>query len=203
MKVTIADLGIGNLHSLRKGLEACGAAVDVTDRPQGWLDAGALVLPGVGAFGAGMRALEPVRDALHAKLLSGCPGLGVCLGLQLLLERSDESPDVDGLGFIRGDVKRFPPRKDLKVPHMGWSPVRHRSDAGFEGIPNGAYFYFVHSFYPDPEEEVGLADTSHGLRFSSVLRKGNTWATQFHPEKSGPHGLRFLRNWLAAGEAVA
>lgn len=198
MKVTLADLGIGNLHSLRRGLETAGALVETTAKPEEWLDASILVLPGVGAFGAGMRALEPVRDGLRSKLLSGAPALGVCLGLQLLLERSDEGGG-DGLAFIAGDVKRFPDSAG-KVPHMGWSRVRSK-DPLFEGIPDASYFYFVHSFYPDPEEEVGIAETTYGLSFVSALRKSNTVATQFHPEKSAAPGARFLRNFLAfAGE---
>lgn len=201
MKVTVADLGIGNLHSLAKGLERAGATVKVTPHPEEWLDARTLVLPGVGAFGAGMKPLAPVREALRSKLLSGAPALGVCLGLQLLLERSDEDP-ADGLGFIAGDVKRFPPTVG-KVPHMGWSPVRGHKDAIWEGIPESTYFYFVHSYYPDPEEDVGIAETSYGIPFFSALRKGNAYATQFHPEKSGDAGLRLLRNFLAISEAHA
>ncbi len=203
MNVTIADLGIGNLHSLGKALERCGATVRVTPEPDAWLDATTLVLPGVGAFGAGMRSLAPVRDALRSKLMSGCPALGVCLGLQLLFERSEETPDAHGLAFIRGGVHRFP-RGAHKVPHMGWSRVDHKPEPLFDGVPADAYYYFVHSYYPDPQEPVHVGTTTYGgVRFASVLRKGNTTAAQFHPEKSGPHGLRFLKNWLAQAEAVA
>jgi len=201
VKILVADLGIGNLHSLGKALEKAGAEVTITPDPDQWLDARALVLPGVGAFGAGMKHLEPVRDPLKSKLLSGCPALGVCLGLQLMLERSDEDP-VDGLGFISGNVPRFPPNVG-KVPHMGWSPVDHTGDEMFAGIPSGSYFYFVHSFYPDPEEDVGVAKTKYGLTFPSVLRKANTYATQFHPEKSGDHGQVFLKNFVQFAEYMA
>ena len=200
MKIVVADLGIGNLHSLAKALEKAGAEVVVTSNADAWLDARALVLPGVGAFGAGMRPLAPVHDALKSKLLSGCPALGVCLGLQLLLERSDEDP-VEGLGFISGDVKRFPVSVG-KVPHMGWSPVEYTREDLFDGIPSGAYFYFVHSFYPDPEEDVGVAKTKYGLTFQSALRKANTYATQFHPEKSGEHGQRLLHNFVRFAEEM-
>lgn len=198
MRLVVADPGVGNLHSLRKALECVGAQPHVSPEPAAWLGADVLVLPGVGTFGAGLRALEPARDALHGKLRSGAPALGVCLGLQLLLERSDEDPG-DGLGFIRGDVKRFPP-KAPKVPHMGWNRVHHQPDPVFDGVPQDAYFYFVHSYYPDPEEDVGIAETHHGITFQSVLRKGNTYAAQFHPEKSGPHGLKFLENFLRFAE---
>lgn len=201
MRIVVADLGIGNLHSLSKALEKAGAEVTITPAPDKWLDARALVLPGVGAFGAGMKPLDAVRDPLKSKLLSGCPALGVCLGLQLMLERSDEDP-VDGLGFISGNVPRFPPTVG-KVPHMGWSPVDHTGDELFANIPSGSYFYFVHSYYPDPEEDVGVAKTKYGLTFPSVLRKANTYATQFHPEKSGDHGQAFLKNFVQFAEYMA
>ena len=201
MRIVVADLGIGNLHSLSKALEKAGAEVTVTPKQEDWLDARALVLPGVGAFGAGMKRLDAFRDPIKSKLLSGCPALGVCLGLQLLLERSDEDP-VDGLGFISGNVPRFPPQVG-KVPHMGWSPVEHKDDELFADIPTGSYFYFVHSYYPDPEEEVDVAKTKYGLTFPSVLRKANTYATQFHPEKSGDHGLRLLENFVRFAEYMA
>lgn len=201
MKVTLADLGIGNIHSLTKALEAAGATVQASARSDDWLDAEVLVLPGVGAFGAGMKPLRPVHDAIRSKLLSGAPALGICLGMQLLLERSDEDP-VEGLGFISGDVKRFPENVG-KIPHMGWSKVRGSKDPIFEGLGAEPHFYFVHSFYPDPEEEVGIAETWYGISFSSVLRKSNTYATQFHPEKSGDAGIRFLRNFLRHAEQYA
>ena len=199
MRVTVADLGIGNIHSLAKALEHEGAKVEVSPKPDDWLDAGVLVLPGVGSFGAGMRALEPVRDALLSKLTSGAPALGVCLGMQLLFERSDEHP-AEGLGFVSGDVKRLPDTAG-KIPHMGWSPVATKDSELFAGIPPDSHFYFVHSFYPDPEEDVGIGQTKYGLTFTSVLRKANTVATQFHPEKSAENGLRLLRNFLAYAEA--
>lgn len=200
MKITVADLGIGNLHSLGKALENAGAEVFVTSKPEDWLDARALVLPGVGAFGAGMKALNAVREPLNSKLLSGCPALGVCLGLQLLLERSDEDP-VDGVGFITGNVARFPLSVG-KVPHMGWSPVVYKKDELFADIPSGSYFYFVHSYYPDPEEDVGIAQTKYGLTFQSALRKANTYATQFHPEKSGEQGQVLLKNFVKFAEEM-
>ena len=198
MKVTLADLGIGNIHSLAKALEHEGAKVEVTPKPDDWLDAGVLVLPGVGSFGAGMKALDPVHEALNSKLLSGAPALGVCLGMQLLFERSDEDP-VEGLGFVGGDVKRLPDTVG-KIPHMGWSPVESKDPELFAGIPAASHFYFVHSFYPDPEDDVSIAHTRYGLTFASVIRKANTYATQFHPEKSAEHGLRLLRNFLQFAE---
>jgi imidazole glycerol-phosphate synthase subunit HisH len=201
VKITVADLGIGNLHSLAKALENAGAQVFITTKADDWLDAKALVLPGVGAFGAGMKPLAAVREPLNSKLLSGCPALGVCLGLQLLLERSDEDP-VEGVGFITGNVPKFPLSVG-KVPHMGWSPVVHKGDELFAGIPSGSYFYFVHSYYPDPEEDVGVAQTKYGLTFQSVLRKANTYATQFHPEKSGDHGQQLLKNFVKFAEEMA
>ena len=199
MKATVADLGIGNLHSLAKALERCGASVTVTPRPSDWISARVLVLPGVGAYGAGMRALEPVREPVRARLDAGVPALGVCLGLQLLLEGSEESP-APGVGFVGGKVRRFPPTVG-KVPHIGWSRVESK-DALFEGVAPASYFYFVHSYYPLPDEDVAIARTTHGIPFVSALRKGNTYATQFHPEKSGPAGLKLLSNFLAFAEAA-
>jgi glutamine amidotransferase len=199
LKATIADLGIGNLHSLAKALERCGATVSVTPRPADWLSARVLVLPGVGAFGAGMRALQPVQESVRSRLESGVPALGVCLGLQLLCDASEESP-APGVGFIGGKVRRFPPEVG-KVPHIGWSRVESK-DPLFAGLPPSSYFYFVHSYYPAPDENVAVASTTHGIPFASALRKGNTYATQFHPEKSGPAGLKLLSNFLAFAEAA-
>jgi imidazole glycerol-phosphate synthase subunit HisH len=201
VKVTVADLGIGNIHSLAKALEKAGGQVTVSARSDDWLDASVLVLPGVGAFGAGMKPLRPVHDALHAKMLSGAPTLGVCLGMQLLFERSDEDP-VEGLGFVRGDVKRFPETVG-KIPHMGWSRIRPTKDPLFEGLGAEPYYYFVHSYYPDPEEEVGIAETRYGISFTSVVRKANTYGTQFHPEKSGDAGIKLLANFLRFAEEYA
>jgi glutamine amidotransferase len=201
MKITIADLGIGNIHSISKGLERVGAQVEVSTKENDWLDAQALVLPGVGAFGAGMKPLRPVHDALKSKLLSGCPALGVCLGMQLLFERSDEDP-VEGLGFVSGDVKRFPASVG-KIPHMGWSRLHPSKERLFDGLGPQPYVYFVHSYYPDPEEDVSIAETRYGISFTSVLRKSNTYATQFHPEKSGDAGLKILENFVRFAEEHA
>jgi len=203
VKVVVADLGIGNLHSLRKGLEQAGATVEVTPDPRKWLDARALALPGVGAFGAGMRALEPVRGPLAERIRGGTPTLGVCLGLQLLMDSSEESPGVKGLGIIPGGVKRFQATDVPKVPHMGWAPVHHTDGPLFRDIPQDSYFYFVHSFYPAPRQEVGVATTRYGVEFPSVIQAGGTTAAQFHPEKSGPVGLRLLSNWVRTTEAAA
>lgn len=203
MKVVLADLGIGNLHSLAKALEKEGAHVMTTAKADDWLAANVLVLPGVGSFGAGLRSLGPVRDEVRARLADdGVPCLGVCLGMQLLLEGSEEDPG-DGVGLIEGRSVRFPPSAG-KVPHMGWTRVhaaRH-DEPVLSGIDDGTYFYFVHSYYPQVDEEFVVARAAHGLAFPAVLRKGNTVATQFHPEKSGAPGLRLIRNFLAEAEAA-
>lgn len=202
MNVVLADLGIGNLHSLGKALEREGATVTTTDDAQAWLDASVLVLPGVGSFGAGLRAIEPVRDDLRKRLADdGVPCLGVCLGMQLLLEGSEEDPG-DGVGLIRGRSVRFPSSAG-KVPHMGWTRVHatHREDPLLAGIPEQTHFYFVHSYYPTLNEDGMVARATHGVTFPAILRKGNTVATQFHPEKSGTPGLRMIRNFLDEAEA--
>jgi glutamine amidotransferase len=202
MKVTLADLGIGNIHSLSKALQRQGATVDVTAEPDAWLAARVLVLPGVGSFGAGLRRLGPVRDKIKAHLDDGIPCLGVCLGMQLLMTDSEED-EGQGIDRIRGHVARFP-KNGPKVPHMGWTPVvRRRDDAILDGIDDGTHFYFVHSYYVGPSDDVAVAYAEHGVRFAAVVRKGNTVATQFHPEKSAEPGLRLIRNFLAEAEAAA
>lgn len=203
MKVVLADLGIGNLHSLGKALGREGATVETTPEPAKWLSASVLVLPGVGSFGAGLRAIDQVRDELRARLADdGVPCLGVCLGMQLLLEASEEDPGA-GVGLIGGRSVRFPPTAG-KVPHMGWTRVHatRPDDPVLTDVPGGTHFYFVHSYYPDLTEDATVAQAAHGVPFPAILRKANTVATQFHPEKSGEPGLRLIRNFLTEAEAA-
>ncbi len=203
-EVTIIDYGMGNLRSVEKALSAVGARPEVTR------DAGAvrrsprLVLPGVGAFGDAMRNLEAsgLRAALLDSVRSGTPLLGLCLGLQLLFEESEEFGTHRGLGVIPGRVRKFS-GPGLRVPHVGWNQVEGlQADPLLEGIAEGTYFYFVHSFYVEPARpESSLGWTEYGLRFCSMARHGNVWGAQFHPEKSQEAGKRLLRNFLgvAAG----
>ena len=196
MDVAILDLGIGNLHSLRKALERNGASVRVETEPRAALAADALVLPGVGAFAAAASRLagaaEPVRDALQ----DGLPCLGICLGMQLLFDASDEGEGA-GLGFLPGRVSRMAARP---LPHMGWNDVvATRPDPLLAGV-DPLLAYFAHSFAAVPANPAdAVAWSRHGEeRFASVVRRQRTWGVQFHPEKSGAAGLRLLRNFLEA-----
>ncbi|MBI2942204.1 MAG: imidazole glycerol phosphate synthase subunit HisH [Chloroflexi bacterium] len=196
--IAIVDYGAGNLRSVAKALEHVGATPAVTDCPEEVRRASAVVLPGVGAAADTMRNLAarglvgPVREAIAA----GKPFLGVCMGLQVLLDGSEEGGWQDCLGILAGRVRRLP--SGLKVPHMGWNQVRQRQPHPvFAGIPDGAHFYFVHSYYVDPiDRSVVAGETTYGSTFPSVVIAGHVVATQFHPEKSGDVGLRFYANYL-------
>ncbi|MBI3323023.1 MAG: imidazole glycerol phosphate synthase subunit HisH [Candidatus Omnitrophica bacterium] len=199
--IAIIDYGMGNLGSVAKACRFLGARVQVTDSPAAVRRARAVIFPGVGAFGAAMRELRKRRlvDPLRESIDAGKPFLGLCLGMQLLFQSSEESPGVKGLGIFPGRVRRLPRRGELKIPHMGWNQLEMvRRGPLLRGVPDGAFVYFVHSFYVDPEEK-GLvsARTAYGLDFPSVLwDSGRVWATQFHPEKSQRWGLRILGNFL-------
>jgi imidazole glycerol-phosphate synthase subunit HisH len=198
-QVVIVDYGAGNLRSVARAVIEQGYEPLVSREATAIERAQALILPGVGAAADTMRNLnegglvEPLREYIG----SGRPFLGVCMGQQALLSVSEEGGEHACLDVIRGRVKRFP-HSDLKVPHMGWNRVRQaQHHPVFEGIEDGAYFYFVHSFYPAPESsDVVIGETEYGVRFASVLARGNLVATQFHPEKSGADGLRFYGNFL-------
>ena len=202
--IAIIDYGMGNLGSVEKACRFLGARARVTDSPAAVSKADAVIFPGVGAFGPAMeelrrrRLVAPILEAVEG----GKPFLGLCLGMQLLFESSEESPGVKGLGVFPGRVRRFPRKKGLKVPHMGWNQLEVvRRGPLLNGVPGGAFVYFVHSFYVDPEEK-GLvsARTAYGLDFPSVLwDSGRVWATQFHPEKSQKWGLKMLGNFLKLG----
>jgi imidazole glycerol-phosphate synthase subunit HisH len=202
--IIIIDYGMGNLHSVRKALEVVGAKAKVSSRPEDIKKASKLVFPGVGAFGEAMKELKrlklvkPIKDAIA----SGTPFLGLCLGLQLLFEKSEEAPGVKGLSVLKGEVKRFR-LKDLKVPHMGWNQIlRKTHDAKrttqlLKGVPNGSYVYFVHSYYVKPKDKkVILTTTDYGINFVSGICKDNVYALQFHPEKSQGLGLKILANFV-------
>jgi glutamine amidotransferase len=194
----IVDYGAGNLRSVERAVARAGFEPLVSSRPEDAAAAGVLIVPGVGAAADTMRNLrerglvEPIRQHIAA----GRPFLGVCMGLQALLTVSEEGGEHECLGVIPGRVRRLP--QGLKVPHMGWNRVRQRRPhLVFDGIPDGAYFYFVHSYYPDPEDgSVVVGDTDYGVTFASVVAADGLVATQFHPEKSGEAGLRFYENFL-------
>ncbi|MDI9643889.1 MAG: imidazole glycerol phosphate synthase subunit HisH [Candidatus Verstraetearchaeota archaeon] len=199
MKVAVLDLGMGNLLSIRRGLERAGAEVVVAQSNGEAACADALVLPGVGAFRDGIRALrERFGEATDAACQGKIPILGICLGMQLLFTRSYEGGEHHGLGVIRGDVVKLPPT--VKVPHMGWNSIKVLREGELtRGIGDGEYFYFVHSYYCLPAEgSVTIAATEYGSTFPAVVEKGAVFGTQFHPEKSGSAGGAVIRNFLEA-----
>ena len=200
--LAIVDYGMGNLRSVQKAFERLGHAAEVTSDADRIGEAPAVVLPGVGAFGACMANLttrglvEPVRHTIAR----GRPFLGICLGMQLLFEESEEFGPVAGLGVLAGRVVRFPADAERKVPHMGWNRLRvvHASPA-LAGIDDGAYVYFVHSYYPVPADPAVIATTTpYGPEFASSVVRDNVFACQFHPEKSQRVGLRLLDNFVRA-----
>ena len=199
MKITVVDYGVGNLHSISKGLERAGAAVQVSSSPGDISRAECIVFPGVGAFGAAMDVLRPDIAAVRSAIEGGVPALGICLGMQVLFERSDESPG-EGLSVLKGSVCRL---RAPRVPHMGWNNVTPSNDPLFEGIDADAQFYFANSFICRPTEKVTISETVYGERFPSAVRKGVIFGTQFHPEKSGAPGLRLLANFIRVSEESA
>ena len=199
LEVIVVDYETGNLRSVARALEKAGASAKVSSDPQALAQADAVVLPGVGSAEAAMRALERrgLVDPIRGYVAAGRPFLGVCLGMQLLFESTEEG-ESPCLGIVPGKVRRLP--TGLKVPHMGWNWVDFRPQHPvFEGLGDGGYFYFVHSFFPDPEVSdwtVGVTD--YGITFCSAIGHGNLTATQFHPEKSGPVGLKIYGNFVTS-----
>ncbi|MCX7968166.1 MAG: imidazole glycerol phosphate synthase subunit HisH [Armatimonadetes bacterium] len=198
--VTVIDYGVGNLRSVTKALEFIGCQVTLTSDPDKVSQASKLVLPGVGAFGAGMANLRQLGlvEAICDAVRRGVPLLGICLGLQLLFDESEEMGSHEGLKLVRGKVVRFPERGDICVPHMGWNALRiNKPEPLFKGVPDGAMVYFVHSYFPVPDDtSVVAATTEHGVEFVSAISIDNIFGTQFHPEKSSKVGLQILRNFV-------
>jgi glutamine amidotransferase len=194
--ITIVDYGAGNLRSIARAFSAIGVDAQVVDRPEQIERAEAVVLPGVGAAGAAMRFLKErgLDEAVRGALRRGLPFLGVCLGMQLLLGTHEEG-DVAGLSLLPGRVRRFP--EGLLVPQMGWNQVRLlRETPLFAGVSEGAHFYFVHSYYAEPEDAGQVVgQTEYGTPYCSVIEAGNLWGVQFHPEKSSSNGLQVLKNF--------
>jgi glutamine amidotransferase len=198
--IALVDYGMGNLRSVEKALTRVGGDVRIVSTPGEVAGAEALVLPGVGAFGDCMRNLEAdgLDGAVREFVASGRPFLGICLGLQMLFESGEESPGVAGLGLLPGSVPRFEVT-GLKVPHMGWNRIRTRRPGCplLDGVADGSYVYFVHSYYCRPSDKsVVCGTTDYGLEFCSMVWRGNVYATQFHPEKSQGVGLRMLENFV-------
>ena len=199
--ITVIDYGMGNLRSVSKALESLGASVRVSSRPEDVAGAEKLILPGVGAFPAAMKELAArgLIEPIKAAIASGKPYLGICLGLQLLFERSDEGGGAAGLGVLAGIVKRFSFTSSLKIPHMGWNQVSRGQNGCplLKEISDEAFVYFVHSYYADPMDRSLIAlETDYGGRFAAMVWRRNLYATQFHPEKSQAVGLTLLRNFI-------
>lgn len=192
--IAIIDYGSGNLRSIANAFRRIGADARVTSDPQILAAADALVLPGVGAFGSAMAKLEDLRETLLGNIRDGKPFLGICLGLQVLLSESQESPGVQGLDLIPGRVIRIPPGN--KVPHMGWNQLVIVKDSKLLEGAEDEYFYFVHSYYAEPSNDVVVARTDYGVEMTAAIESDNIHATQFHPEKSGEAGLDVLRNFV-------
>lgn len=196
LNISLADYGVGNLHSLKKSLENCGADVTIVTSMDELLDAECIAFPGVGAFDRTMEALLPYREDIRRKLESGTPGIGICIGTQILTDRSQEGSSP-GLGFIAGEVLRLRTRR---VPHMGWNVV-DSDDPLMEGIEN-RHFYFANSYYCEPDDRTLIRGTTEydGFVFPTMFRKNNFIGTQFHPEKSSGSGLRFISNFIKFAE---
>ncbi len=210
--IAVIDYGMGNLRSVAKALESVGANEVRVSSDAGIIrGADKIVLPGVGAIKEAMRELKRLNliETIHENIFKK-PFLGICLGLQLLFERSEEGGRVRGLGVFKGTVRRFPDR--LKVPHMGWNQINIKyqksktkntnqkpkiSNLFLKNIPENSYFYFCHSYYADPEDKnIIAAVTDYGLEFASAIREDNLFACQFHPEKSQNLGLKLLKNFV-------
>ncbi|MGE5555576.1 MAG: imidazole glycerol phosphate synthase subunit HisH [Methanocella sp.] len=193
-KAVIFDYGAGNLLSLKTALEKVGLSVTIGSTSADLADADAIALPGVGSFTASLEKLATVKGIIEHKVSEGTPLLGICLGMQLFFESSEEGPG-DGLGFFQGKVIQLP--RTVKVPHMGWNTLHiARLNELFDGIAEGTYVYFVHSLYPNPtDKSIIITETEYGSTFASAVAKGNIYGTQFHPEKSGNTGLQILKNF--------
>jgi len=205
--IAVIDYGMGNLRSVEKALKVCGAKAKVTSSQKELRRADKIVFPGVGAFGDTMKELKKYKlvEPMKAEIASGKPFLGLCVGLQVLFESSEESPGVKGLGIFKGRVRKFRfsgKDRGLKVPQMGWNDIRLASRASsnsplMKGIPDGAYLYFVHSYYIAPEDlSIALTVTRYGFDFVSSVARDNIFGLQFHPEKSQETGLKILKNFV-------
>jgi len=208
--ITMIDYGASNIRSAQKAFEYIGAEVELTEDPEVVRRATKLVLPGVGAFGSGMAGLRQrnLPETIRETVARGVPFLGICVGMQLMFDESNEMGIHQGLGLMAGKVKRFPDNftihnsqftiHNLKVPHMGWNQLEPAWESKLlAGVSTGDYTYFVHSYYCDPEDATAvLAWTDYGFPFASVVQKDNVYGLQFHPEKSQAVGLRILQNFL-------
>ena len=198
--IAIIDYDAGNIKSVEKALKRLGQEVKVTRDREEILYAYKVILPGVGSFGDAMEKLVNygLKDVIYEVVDKKIPFLGICLGMQLLFERSDETPGVDGLGILKGEILRIPETSGLKIPHMGWNSLEfHGNGKLFKGLPSEPYVYFVHSYYLKAEEEqIVKASTEYTTHIHASVEKDNIFACQFHPEKSSDVGLKILKNFV-------
>lgn len=198
--IAIIDYDAGNIKSVEKAMIRLGRDVCITREKDRILTADKVILPGVGAFGDAMGKIRQygLESVIHEVVERGTPFLGICLGLQLLFERSDETPGVEGLGILKGEILRIPDHPGLKIPHMGWNSLDFQNDGRlFKNLPEHPYVYFVHSYYlKAAEEDIVTATTEYSTHIHASVEKGNVFACQFHPEKSSDIGLQILKNFV-------
>lgn len=196
----IIDYDAGNIRSVEKALQSLGEEVVVTRDRETILKADRVILPGVGAFGDAMNKIRNygLEEVIHEVVENKTPFLGICLGLQLMFERSEESIGVEGLGLLKGEILRIPNTPGLKIPHIGWNSLTYPNKGRlFEGIPGNSYVYFVHSYYLKAQDkEIVTAETEYGTNIHASVEKDNIFACQFHPEKSSEVGLTILKNFI-------
>lgn len=201
--IAIIDYDAGNIKSVEKAITSLGEEAVLTRKKEEILAAEKVILPGVGAFGDAMEKLHKygLVDVIQEVVKRNTPFLGICLGLQLLFERSDESVGVEGLGILKGEIVRIPDKPDLKIPHIGWNSLKFPKEGRlFKGISEDAYVYFVHSYYlKATDESIVTATTDYSTLIHASVEQGNVFACQFHPEKSSEVGLTILKNFLAVG----
>ena len=203
--IAIIDYDAGNIKSVEKALHYLGEETTVTRDPQTLLNADKVILPGVGSFGRAKENLHTygLVPVIHEIVEKKTPFLGICLGLQLLFESSEETPGVEGLGILKGKIVKIPPAPGLKIPHMGWNNIKVKEDSRlFKGLPENPYVYFVHSYYLKAADEgIVAATTEYTTHIHASVESGNVFACQFHPEKSSSIGLSILKNFAQIGEA--
>ncbi|MBD5503383.1 MAG: imidazole glycerol phosphate synthase subunit HisH [Lachnospiraceae bacterium] len=198
--VAIIDYDAGNIKSVEKAMQALGESVRITREPEEIISADHVILPGVGAFGDAMNKIHQyhLAEVIREVVDRGTPFLGICLGLQLLFESSEESEGIEGLGILRGKIVRLPETQGLKIPHIGWNSLNYPNKGRlFEGISEEAYVYFVHSYYLQAEDaQIVTATTEYAAHIHASVEEGNVFACQFHPEKSSDVGMTILKNFL-------
>jgi glutamine amidotransferase len=198
--IAIIDYRAGNLKSVERAIRHLDAECIVSNHPHAILNSERVIFPGVGAAGRAMETViaSGLDRVIHEVVSHGTPFLGICLGTQIILDESDEDGGTKCLGIIPGRVRRFP-ESGLKIPHMGWNNIRTvKEHPLLRGVDRNAQFYFVHSYYPEPaDSDNAVAVTEYGIEFTSIMARGNVFATQFHPEKSGPAGLKILENFIS------